>query len=598
MPGGKTPVSGATLIRQEIAEARPALPVDIWSQGGKPVAGISFRGVTFAEKDPLLAQLQQHAGEPLAPELVRDDVRRLFASGYYRDIAVRGEAGPNGLELVYVGVPRFFVGRVEIAGVQQERLAGLLEFATKLNPGTAYTGSDLPAAVEGIRTSLANNGYFAPVIIVNTRLDPPTEQVNFVFHVAIGPQARIGTLELLGKDTGFTVPQFRKVAGLNCGFFASHLIKDCRPKVTDETVSDALSKARDAYQKKDRLEGTISLQKQTYAPVRKQLDYEFEANRGPLVNVMVEGAKISKSRLHLLVPIYQESAVDNDLLNEGSFNIHDYFQRKGYFDVSTSVSLKGEDTPKVSVIYKVDLGHEHRVIAVDIKGNKYFDHDTLQERLQVKKGDLYQRAGVYSEQLVKSDVSSIQALYAANGFSDATVTPKVVDHDKGPNGEPLKTATIAVTYTIAEGSQKKFGTVQLSGVAPDREQTVRGLLQTEQGQPFSLITLSGDRDLVLNWYLAHGFEDARVEIKQNPEKDTNATDITLAVTEGHQVFVDRVLISGDNHTRKSLVESQLLVHAGDPLDQAALLETQRNLYNLALFNEANVAVQNPAGNAP
>jgi outer membrane protein assembly factor BamA len=41
-----------------------------------------------------------------------------------------------------------------------------------------------------------------------------------------------------------------------------------------------------------------------------------------------------------------------------------------------------------------------------------------------------------------------------------------------------------------------------------------------------------------------------------------------------------------------------MVHPGDPLDQSALLETQRNLYGLALFNEVITAVQNPAGNAP
>ncbi len=47
-----------------------------------------------------------------------------------------------------------------------------------------------------------------------------------------------------------------------------------------------------------------------------------------------------------------------------------------------------------------------------------------------------------------------------------------------------------------------------------------------------------------------------------------------------------------------MVESQILVHPSDPLDQTALLETQRNLYNLALFNEVVTAVQNPSGDAP
>jgi outer membrane protein insertion porin family len=46
------------------------------------------------------------------------------------------------------------------------------------------------------------------------------------------------------------------------------------------------------------------------------------------------------------------------------------------------------------------------------------------------------------------------------------------------------------------------------------------------------------------------------------------------------------------------VKGQILVHAGDPLDQTALLQTQRNLYNIALFNEVVAAVQNPSGDAP
>ena len=47
-----------------------------------------------------------------------------------------------------------------------------------------------------------------------------------------------------------------------------------------------------------------------------------------------------------------------------------------------------------------------------------------------------------------------------------------------------------------------------------------------------------------------------------------------------------------------LWQNQILVHPGDPLDQTALLQTQRNLYNIALFNEVIAAVQNPAGDAP
>jgi outer membrane protein insertion porin family len=128
---------------------------------------------------------------------------------------------------------------------------------------------------------------------------------------------------------------------------------------------------------------------------------------------------------------------------------------------------------------------------------------------------------------------------------------------------------------------------------------VKGLMNTQSGQPFSLVTLSGDRDTVLQYYLSHGFDQVKVEIRQAKEGGgSDETNVSLNVAEGQQVFVDRVLLSGVEKTRPKVVESQVLVHAGDPLDQTALLQTQRNLYNIALFNEVIAAVQNPDGDAP
>src|SRR6202000_1765057 len=116
---------------------------------------------------------------------------------------------------------------------------------------------------------------------------------------------RVGNVTLAGTDAGLTLEEFRKNAKLKQG-----------NRVTRDTTSNALDRLRKLYQKKDRLEATVTLQKSTYDKARKQLDYQFHANQGPEVKVAVEGAKISKSRLQRLVPIYEEGTIDNDLLNE------------------------------------------------------------------------------------------------------------------------------------------------------------------------------------------------------------------------------------------------------------------------------------------
>jgi outer membrane protein assembly factor BamA len=205
-----------------VAASQPALPAaaataSLVAWKGLHVAKINFEGVTFEAKDPLLKELAQQADKPLDPAKVTASVRRLFASGHYRDIRVDGQRAGDDVTLIYVGTARRFVGKVTIEGVKRERLAALLEYATKLNPGTPFDDPDIAAGTEGIKQSLASNGYFQPAITASSSLDETNSQVNATYKVDIGPQARIGNVTLEGKDPGFTPEEFRKEAKLKQG---------------------------------------------------------------------------------------------------------------------------------------------------------------------------------------------------------------------------------------------------------------------------------------------------------------------------------------------------------------------------------------------
>lgn len=580
----------AAQVQQQATAQASAVATASWGLAqwkGLKINAVQFEGVTFDPSDTVPQQLAVKQGKTLQPGDVTDSIRRLFATGRYLDLSVDAERENGGVTLIFVGVPRYFVGRVEIDGVKEERLASLLEYATQLQPGTAFADPQIAAGTEGIRQALSSNGYFQPTIAPATTVDEVNRQVNVTYTVSVGPQARVGEVALQGNDPGLTVKQFQKKSKLKHG-----------TRVNRQTVSNALSRIRTEYQKKNRLEATATLEKQTYHPERKQLDYDFNANQGPVVKVTVEGVKLSKSRIKLLVPIFEEGTIDNDLLNEGSFNIKDFLFREGYFDAAVTVKVVGEGTGSESVVYAVDKGARHKVNSVNITGNKYFDTDLLKERMQVQKADAYIRSGRYSPQLIKSDVSSLEALYRANGFDKASISYTTKDIDTDKSGKKFKVAEIVVNLTVNEGPQQKFGKVEINGVDPARKQQVESLLNTQEGQPFSLITLSGDRDAVLGFYVSHGFDQARAEIKPEVEKaDPTRTDVAIDVTEGEQVFVDRVLLSGLNHTKAKIVDAQVRVHAGDPLDQSAILDTQRRLYDLALFNEVVSTTQNPDGDA-
>ena len=531
VPSGTTPAQEQQTApvedKADTADKNAGLATSVWLWKGLVVEKILFEGVTFDSTDTLPKELSQKVGVPLDPEEVRASLRRLYASGRYRDISVRGVRQGDKVTLIFAGAARYYVGRVTIDGVKSERLTSLLEFATKLSPGTAFTESQVPAGTAGIKEILQQQGYYEPTVAVKTETDEAGDQINVTYTVTIGPQARVGQIMLVGDDTGLTPEEFRKRAKLKEN-----------SKVGRDTTSNALDRLRKLYQKKNRLEATVALQKQTYDDVRDKVDYEFHANQGPEVKVSVEGAKVSTSRLHLLVPIFEEGTIDNDLLNEGVFNIRDFEQQQGFFDAKVDVRVVGNGTTTEQVVFTVDRGVKHKVVAVDFKGNKYFTDDLLRERMRVQKSNAYQRSGRYSPALVSGDVSAIQALYRANGFDEATITTDVKDVTTAKDGKALKVGEIAVTFTIVEGPQQKFGTVDLAGVDASRMQDVRGLMNAQAGQPFSLVTLSGDRDTVLQYYLAHGFDQVKVEIKQTKEAaDADKTDVSLKVSDQHHVAV-------------------------------------------------------------
>ena len=187
-------------------------------------------------------------------------------------------------------------------------------------------------------------------------------------------------------------------------------------------------------------------------------------------------------------------------------------------------------------------------------------------------------------------------LYRANGFNKAAIRqPPRRDTDER-NGKKLKVAEIAVQVKITEGPQQKFGAVTLAGVSNESRKRCQCPFELPSGSALLAdCTLRRPR-CHPTYYLSHGFAEARIDVKQEIETgDPQKTDVTLNVTEGRQVFVDQVLLSGVVHAKPGVVDKQIKVHSGDPLDQSALLDSQRGLYGLALFNEVNTAVQNPDG---
>jgi len=561
---------------------------------GLPVRAISVQGVSPDRAAPLAADLPQAVNSPLNAEDLRRSLRQLYSTGLFDDVEVDAERRADGVALIFRGAPRTFIGTVGVYGATGATMNTQLESSGQLAPGTRFTQDKLNRALDQMRDTLAQNGFHQPTITHKLTHRAADQLVDIEFHVTSGPQARVGSLVVTG-DPGMSNEEFRRAAHLRSGSHVDH-----------DTVNRALDGVLKHYQSGERLEADIKLESAVYDPKTRLVNLRFSATRGPLVKVVVEGAKIGPERVKRLLPVYEEGTVDEDLLNEGNRRLRDYCQRLGYFDAKVDHQTQSPGNDRVTIAYTVQLGTRRRVEQVNVAGNHYFDTGTLKELLNVRAANTLDRHGAYSQSLVAGDVSALQAVYQNNGFADVKVTPETSTPETmladtrpaGGTANPAtsKTAPLAVTYHIEEGRQRKVGSVRIDGNRHVDADALRALMNTAPGQLLSPQNLAGDRDALLTAYMNRGFEQATVEVGQQIEAaDPGKVDVSFRIMEGEQVFVRKVLVTGLHFTRPGTVAGAIAMHSDDPLNENALLETQRNLYDYALFSQVNTAVENPTG---
>src|SRR5438874_803534 len=328
------------------------------------------------------------------------------------------------------------------------------------------------------------------------------------------------------------------------------------------------------------------------------------------MEVSVSGTKFSEGELKRLIPIYQEGAVDPDLLEEGKRNLRERLEREGYFDADVSYKIEMHDVKtsawhgtQETILYTVERGDKHKLVGIEISGNKYFDTELLKSRLQIFQG-AFGSPGRFSRRLVDADAQSMQSLYQANGFLDGKVTPHVEDNYKGKEGD------LFISFTVQEGKQTRVASLAIEGIHAFKEEELMGVVGSTPGQPYSDFGVAADRANILALYFNEGFPEATfsataervptsaaspetsprahqgspplAEKKQEAVKESKlpveqAEEVRLDyhIQEGPQTRVRRVLISGYQHTRPGVIRREVRIKVHEPLREGDVVESQR-----------------------
>jgi len=605
---GQVPPDGATA---EVAKEEPKIvAIRIVKEDGQ-VLSDSPSGIAV------------EPGNKLDRRKIAESLRALYRLGDYAYLQAIVTPAADGMRLDFVVRENLFFNQVRIEGLTAPPSDSSAAAAMQLTLGQTYRRAVVDEALERLRETLRDEGLYQGEVSAETVPHPETHQVDIVVHVKPGRRARVGAIHLTNGT------EYRDVEIL------SRLRLKAGSEITSAKVQRGTDRIRKYLVKKGHLSGRAAVRRGAYDPRKNTIPLELEVTEGPRVKVTLSGAKFSGGELKKLIPIYQEGAVDADLLEEGKRNILERLERLGYFDADVDYKTETHEvkstraatqTTEETITYTVERGVRHKLIGIEIAGNKYFDTELLRSRLQIF-GGAFGSAGRFSRRLVESDAQSMRSLYQANGFLDANVEPQTEDNYKGREGD------LFIRFVIREGKQTRVASLSIEGNHAIKEEELLGAIASTPGQPYSDFNVTTDRDNILAIYFNEGFPEAsftstaeRVSAgsaaqkadagenattsqengkKARKEKDpqtsieqAEAVRLVYHIHEGPQTRVRRILVGGYRHTRPGVIHREVHIKVKEPLREGDVVESQRRLYNLGVFNRVTIEPQNPNGTNP
>lgn len=224
---------------------------------------------------------------------------------------------------------------------------------------------------------------------------------------------------------------------------------------------------------KDRIVLKINITENNKTTVR---DIEFIGNKnidtGDLKGAMddVHEAKWWK--------FWQGSKFDPDKLKKDEKKISDYYQSKGYRDAevlgdSLAYSNNKED---VKIFIKVYEGQQYFIRNITWEGNTVFPDNALSQRLDMKKGDIYDHDKLEKNLHGNEQQADVSSLYLDNGYLTFNVTPV----ETRVSGD-----SVDINIRVTEKNQFKIGNVGIEGNTKTMDKVIRRELYTVPGDYFN-----------------------------------------------------------------------------------------------------------------
>ncbi|MFH1406398.1 MAG: outer membrane protein assembly factor BamA [Candidatus Omnitrophota bacterium] len=351
----------------------------------KSVTAVDVRNNKNVSNLTILAKVKTKAGQPFSQSILNEDIKRLYATGYFVDVSVDLSDYNNGVKVVFFVKEKPVLDKIEVIGNKLVKTDAIRK-AMKSKEDEALDRKVLKEDIDEVQKLYEKKGFSLVKITYNVQLDDKTNEAKVVVRVDEGKRLRIKKINVEG-NIAFSDKKIKKIMKTKTrGLFRAGYLKE-------EELEEDVDRIKAFYQTRGYIDVMVDKQLD-YDEYKKQIYLTIKVNEGKKYTMgaaIIKGNAIfPEKEIRARLKMTPGRVFSPDAMKDDMASIQTYYYERGYIfcDITPETALDPA-TGKVNVTYDIvenDIAYLSKVI---IQGNTKTKDFVVRRELRVSPGERF-----------------------------------------------------------------------------------------------------------------------------------------------------------------------------------------------------------------
>jgi outer membrane protein insertion porin family len=260
---------------------------------------------------------------------------------------------------------------------------------------------------------------------------------------------------------------------------------------------------------------------------------------------------------------------------------------EGLIDSIVEYNIENISPETVSLVFDVQKGQNIILNKVSYNGASSLNKDdfedlTLNNEAQSFGWFFGRNDGELKINELQNDALRIKEIYMQNGFLDATVDTPLLEVD-------FYNYKSTLNFDIEENSKYSINDISLEISSDIKDvEALKESLSIKSGETFNIENLRKDIEKIRTHVANQGYAYTKVYPDFRKDSVTNSVDVIYKVIEGNIVYINDVIISGNQRTIDRVIRREIYLAPKDMFNLTDLTDSKNALQRTGYFDSVHI----------